>query len=172
MRRDPRFTVFFLSALILFQIIFWLTFLSSTVRTPAGPILLTFFALILGFNIVIVAIWSTSNIPLLLGAVANTFALLVLAFSFIYWTYGSTANFNIPLTHLDAVYFAIGTMATGTGNVAAISETSRGIQILQMTLDFGFIVFALGVIVARISSASSKAITTKGKRSKGTADNM
>jgi hypothetical protein len=91
------------------------------------------------------------------GYFIAAFSTLVLIFSATYWIYGTTANFNVNVTRLDAIYFTIGTLSTaGTGNINATSELMRGIQALQMVLDAGLVVFAVGVLVARLSSSSDR----------------
>jgi hypothetical protein len=81
------------------------------------------------------------------------FSLLVQFFSYIYWSYGTQENFSRPLSHLDSVYFTIGTLTTaGTGSLNAISETSRGLQTVQMTIDVVLMVFVVGLVVARFAS--------------------
>jgi formiminotetrahydrofolate cyclodeaminase len=46
----------------------------------------------------------------------------------------------------------VGTLTTaGTGNLNAISETARAIQLAQLVLDFVLIVVALSLFVLRIS---------------------
>jgi Ion channel len=83
------------------------------------------------------------------------FSSLVGIFSNLYWSYGTTNNFTVTehLTRLDAVYFTVGTLTTaGTGNISALSQTARGLQTLQMVLGIGFIVFAVTLVVAEISS--------------------
>jgi len=86
------------------------------------------------------------------------FSMLLALFSTLYWNYGSATNFSIILSRLDAVYFAIGTLTTaGTGNIAPISQTARGIQALQMILDLGLVVFAITLVLAAFSSRPKKA---------------
>ena len=58
----------------------------------------------------------------------------------------------MPLSHFDAFYFALGTLTTGTGNISAISETSRRIQTAQMGIDFLLIGFIVALLVARYST--------------------
>jgi hypothetical protein len=82
-----------------------------------------------------------------------SFSSLAATFSTLYWNYGTTGNFTERLTQLDAIYFTIGTLTTaGTGNISAISQAARGLQTLQMALDIGFILFAVSLVVAEISS--------------------
>lgn len=65
---------------------------------------------------------------------------------------GSTSNFSIYLSRLDAVYFAVGTLTTaGTGNISATSDLARGLQTIQMALDLVLVVFAVGLILPRLS---------------------
>ena len=80
------------------------------------------------------------------------FALLLETFTDLYWQYGTSKNFSIPLSHLDALYFALGTLTTGTGNISAISETSRRIQTAQLGIDFLLIGFIVALLVARYST--------------------
>jgi hypothetical protein len=80
------------------------------------------------------------------------FALLLEIFTDLYWSYGTIKNFSIPLSHLDALYFTLGTLTTGTGNISAISETSRRIQTAQMGIDFLLIGFIVALLLARYST--------------------
>lgn len=65
----------------------------------------------------------------------------------------STRNFSIRLSHLDAFYFALGTLTiAGTGNISAVSETARGIQVLQM----GLALVLMLIVMARCSSLISR----------------
>jgi cadmium resistance protein CadD (predicted permease) len=82
--------------------------------------------------------------------------LLVTLFSNLYWGYWTSRNFSQPLTHLDALYFTVGTLTTaGTGNISAVSQLGRGIQLLQMALDLIVFVFAIAMLVARWSQIRS-----------------
>lgn len=84
---------------------------------------------------------------------AYVFSLLLQLFSYMYWSYGTTNNFNITLSHLDAFYFTLGTLTTaGTGNIAAISETTRGLQTLQMAFGWALIGFVVVLILTRYSN--------------------
>jgi hypothetical protein len=84
---------------------------------------------------------------------AYVFSLLLQLFSYMYWSYGTVNNFNITLSHLDAFYFTLGTLTTaGTGNISAISETTRGLQALQIGLGWGLIAFVVVLILTRYSN--------------------
>lgn len=86
-------------------------------------------------------------------AVTYVFSLILQLFSYMYWAYGTTRDFNANLSHLDSFYFALGTLSTaGTGNISAISETTRGLQTLQMGLDFILIGFVVVLILTRYSN--------------------
>ena len=75
-------------------------------------------------------------------------------FSVIYWTYGTAANFSTRLTHLDAIYFTMGTLSTaGTGSLVPVSQLARGLQTLQMLLDLGFLLVAVTLVVGRLATA-------------------
>jgi voltage-gated potassium channel len=75
-------------------------------------------------------------------------------FALIYWTYGTSVNFSVRLTHLDAIYFTMGTLSTaGTGSIVPVSELARGLQTLQMLLDLGFLLVAVTLVVGRLATA-------------------
>ena len=94
---------------------------------------------------------------LLCGLIFTGFSLIMISFSFLYWAYGQPGNFNIWLSHLDAVYFTLGTLTTaGTGNIVATSETTRAIQSIQMAVDLGFTLLAVGILVSRLPSSANK----------------
>jgi Ion channel len=93
----------------------------------------------------------------ILVSLLYAFSTLTAIFSTLYWNYGTAANFSHVLTRLDAIYFTVGTMTTaGTGNINASSEVARGLQILQMVLDLGLVVFAVGLVVAELSSRTKR----------------
>jgi voltage-gated potassium channel len=78
----------------------------------------------------------------------------VCMFSLIYWAYGTSGNFTARLTHLDAIYFTMGTLSTaGTGSIVPISQLARGLQTLQMLLDLGFLLVAVTLVVGRLATA-------------------
>lgn len=80
-------------------------------------------------------------------------SLVLQLFAYMYWAYGTTRDFSVPLSHLDAFYFTLGTLTTaGTGNISAISETGRGLQTLQMGLDLVLIGFVVALTLARYSN--------------------
>jgi hypothetical protein len=82
-----------------------------------------------------------------------TFSLVLQLFSYVYWVHGTTKDFSVSLTHLDAFYLALGTFTTaGTGNISPISETARGLQALQMGLDFLLIAVVVVLATARYTS--------------------
>lgn len=81
-----------------------------------------------------------------------TLLFVALLFSLLYWNYGTSRNFDHSLTHLDAIYFTLGTLTTaGTGNINATSDVARGIQLAQMTMDLALLVFAITLLMARWS---------------------
>ena len=56
----------------------------------------------------------------------------------------SVSAISIRLSHLDAVYFALGTLTTGSGNIFAKSEYSRTVQTIQLVFDLVLMGFAAG----------------------------
>jgi hypothetical protein len=131
----------------------WLWFITSTERGHISAWAIFSIVLALGVNLVLIIIAVRPSdligvIPIFVSAVL----VVIGTFSYFYWEYGTTKEFSINLTHFDAFYFAIGTLGTGTGNISAISTTSRVLQSVQMITDFILIVFIAGAIIARISS--------------------
>jgi Ca2+/Na+ antiporter len=90
-------------------------------------------------------------------AVLSTYALMATVFVFasLYWYNGEPPNFNQPLTHLDAIYFALGTLSTaGTGSLNATTEVTRAIQSVQMVVDLVLVLVAITMAVARVIGIS------------------
>lgn len=80
---------------------------------------------------------------------------LVINFTYLYWSHGTRQDFNQPLSHLDALYFTLGTLSTaGTGTISATSETSRGLVSLQMAVDMLVLIFAVGMAVSHLAARS------------------
>ncbi len=87
-------------------------------------------------------------------------SLLLQFFSYMYWTYGTTENFTIRMTHLDSFYFALGTLTTaGTGNLSAVSETTRNLQTWQMGLDLLLVGFVIALVLARYANLFNPPVT-------------
>jgi hypothetical protein len=60
------------------------------------------------------------------------------------------------LTHLDAIYFAVGTFSTaGTGNIVAISESARFIQTAEMIVGMVFVLLTVAAVVGRYIAGRS-----------------
>jgi Ion channel len=141
-------------AVAVLEAFMWWVFIAMRTRVPANPILVICFSAGAVAMVVIVVIFRDRPLHVVAVIVLFTFITLINLFSVLYWQYGSRANFNIPLSHLDAVYFTLGTLSTaGTGNIVATSETSRAIQSLQMGVGFGVILLAAGILVSRLASA-------------------
>lgn len=91
---------------------------------------------------------------------------LVINFAYLYWTHGTVHDFSQPLSHTDALYFALGTLSTaGTGTISATSETSRGLVSLQMAVDILLLVVAVGMAISRLAAGSGAAARNHGRRS-------
>lgn len=85
-----------------------------------------------------------------------TFLLITVQFATLYWTIGTTANFNVELSRIDAIYFALGTLTTaGTGTIAPTSDLARALVSGQMVLDLVFVAGAVTIVVTRWSEKSS-----------------
>lgn len=104
------------------------------------------------FTYLIISMTRIGSMFDLIAMIFFAFSSVLATFSTLYWNYGTTSNFSEKLTRLDAVYFAAGILSTaGTGDISAVSQAARGLQLLQMILDIGFIVFAVALAVAEIS---------------------
>jgi len=138
---------------LVIQAAVWPLFITATERGHISAWAILPIVLALAVNLVLIIFSVRPSdligvIPIFVSAVL----VVIGTFSYYYWEYGTTKEFHINLTHFDAFYFAIGTLSTGTGNISAISTTSRILQSVQMITDFILIVFIAGAIIARISS--------------------
>lgn len=92
----------------------------------------------------------------------RTAALLLATLSIIVGTFATAYYglrgyaFNEPLTHIDALYVAVGTLSTaGSGSVSAASQTARGFQTVEMIVGMVTVLFAVGAFVSRFASDTS-----------------
>lgn len=140
-----------LLALVLFS--FWAGFVTEHHRTDTltwASYGMVAFLFVLSIGLLIAGVVTASNRILLLVGLATTFVLLLAVFSILYWQMGTTKNFSKPLSHLDAIYFAFGTLSTaGTGNINAVSDKARALQMLQEFLDLFLVLIVLVGVVAR-----------------------
>jgi len=153
--------------LFLAQYFIWESFLNSTKRQPdsLSSTAIRWSAVTVTILLIFVAIRLKLTNLELSAYIANAFLVLIASFSYIYWSNGTLANFNMKLTHLDAIYFTLGTLSTaGTGNITAMTETVRGLQTLQMVLGLGLVLFAVGMAMNRLSSASIQELPTQQQK--------
>jgi Ion channel len=148
--------------LALAQCFIWLCFFFVWVK-PATPGVVLIVLPITGSIVAVGALFLHNkmvgdyNLRLAVISLINILVLTVLLFGYLYWDFGTRANFNTTLSHVDAIYFALGTLTTaGTGSIEATSETARTIQGAQMAIDVALVLFAAGLIVGRASSTSGK----------------
>jgi hypothetical protein len=135
------------------QVAVWPWFITATVRghISAWAIVSIVLALLVNLALIIISV-RPSDLVGVIQIFVSAVLVVIGTFSYFYWEYGTAKEFHINLTHFDAFYFAIGTLSTGTGNISAISTTSRVLQSVQMITDFILIVFIAAAIFARISS--------------------
>jgi hypothetical protein len=147
--------------LVVLPIAAWFVLVGRTTRAPGWTALFSSLQTVILLVIVPLIAVSISRRfrPVLAGfLLVYAFATVLEAFSALYWAYGTEKNFGIPLSHLDAFYFALGTLTTaGTGNIAAKSETGRAIQTVQLGFDLVFIGFIIALVVARYSALFNSA---------------
>jgi hypothetical protein len=132
----------------------WSQFFASKGRglTAASIVLLVVALLAVGF----VSIWSLRRtVPLWVTLVvaANVLLFLVFCFSVFYWSDGTAKNWYVPhndgLTHLDAVYIALGTLTTGTGVIHATSQSAQRLLTFQLGIDLVVFTIIAGLVVQR-----------------------
>ena len=137
------------------QAFFWWVSLGQTQRHRLGAGIVAvdaFFLACLVVLLVLLARFDRTAVGLILLLLA-TFSAVVAIFSRIYWGYGGPSNFTRPLTHLDSVYFALGTLSTaGSGTLAATSESARAIQTVQMAIDVPLTLIAVAAVIARFAT--------------------
>jgi hypothetical protein len=129
-------------------IIQWVKFLLASKPVLQDPIDIGIIAISIATAIVSLIVMLIKRASGLSVAIMFVNAILATigAFAWIYWDSGSTVNFSIRLSHLDAVYFALGSLTTGSGNVFARSEYSRTVQTVQLVFDLVLMGFAAGVV--------------------------
>lgn len=82
--------------------------------------------------------------------VINSFLLITVNFAVLCRIIGTPVNFNVGLSPIGALYFALGTLTTaGTGDVYPRSSLARAIVSWQMVLGFAFVAGALTLALAR-----------------------
>ena len=150
-----------ISAAVLWQCFIWYRY--STLRNHLASGTTTAAAITTVINlsipVILVIFLLQRNARRLDLLVAFLFSILTLTvnFSNLYWLYGYPPNFNFHLSHLDGVYFSLGTLSTaGTGNISATSEVTRGIQSIQMALDLILLTFVAALVLARLTTRSAK----------------
>jgi len=93
-------------------------------------------------------------------SLAYVFSLFLQLFSYMYWVNGTPREFSVSLTHLDSFYVALGIFTTaGTGNISPVGETARGLQTLQMGLDFILIGFVVVLVMTRYTNLLDRSRT-------------
>jgi Tetratricopeptide repeat len=158
---------------VLYPIALGFGFASQTTRGPGGVSLgnaVYVFGLFALLPLAVLVISPRFRPWLTALVLAYGFAMLLEIFSLVYWDHGTSRNFSTPLSHLDAFYFALGTLTTGTGNISAISETSRRIQTAQMVIDLVFIGFIVALVMARYSTLLDRSHRELPRDAAGTRD--
>ena len=153
-RRVPN-VLFLVAFLVFFPMAFGFGIATENTRAPGDVSLDSILWTVTIFGIVpLIGLLRAERFRPVLTALVlvYSFVFLLEIFTDLYWSNGTSKNFSIPLSHLDALYFALGTLTTGTGNISAISETSRRIQTAQMGIDFLLIGFIVALLVARYST--------------------
>jgi Ion channel len=138
------------------QVLFWVVILAQTRRHNLPWWVIGLDIGLLAYNITSLALLArragVTLLRLALGLI-SVLSLLLANFSWFYWEAGGGSNFTAPLTHLDAVYFTVGTLSTaGTGTLSAVSQSARALQTAQMAIDLMLTLFAVSVVVSRFAT--------------------
>jgi hypothetical protein len=97
-----------------------------------------------------------------LASIFYSCSVLIWFFSLLFWAYGN--SFTYQLTHLDAVYVALGNLTTaGTGNLAPVDQTGRTIVSIQYVADLVYVTIILSVGINRLLASSDRGVATPGK---------
>ena len=109
----------------------------------------------LAWTIVLLVITArrTRGFTWILGAaLANAFLETVVIFAGFYWHFGTRGNFNVTLSHIDALYFTLGTLTTaGTGSIVPDSQLIRSLASVQMILDLLLVTGAAALAISRLA---------------------
>ncbi|WP_216893339.1 potassium channel family protein [Nocardia alni] len=80
---------------------------------------------------------------------------ILVTFAKLYYDAGTTEHFTEPLSHVGALFFALGMLTTaGTGNISPISDPARIIVGIQMVLDLLYFGVALVIAVTRFTESA------------------
>ena len=150
-------------------ILLWVVFFTAR-REPGEPITIVVIGGIATAGLLLLPILSASRghpPRLLLAGVAYALSVMVGIFASTYWDAGSTRNWGVPLSRLDALYVALGTLTTaGTGQIAPRTETARGLVTAQLIVEVVLVPILLGVVVFAVSELRQNSAL---KRSNGQA---
>lgn len=159
-------TVVVVLLVVLMQAYFWGLFFSGTRPTaPADTLYVTIAVAVAAFALTAQATYTTASMARTLDGdywfvavmVVYTFLLITVEFATLYWTIGTTANFNVELSRVDAIYFALGTLTTaGTGSIAPTSDLARALVSGQMVLGLVFVAGALTIAITRWSESRAQ----------------
>jgi hypothetical protein len=156
-QRDPINDLSLYLVLPVCQVAVWGIFLDNQKNDlPFGPVLISVMILVAAGQTIYFAIRiarGTKAFTWVMGFVLlNAFLVLLIGFAGFYWRFGTTVNFNVTLSRLDALYFALGTLTTaGTGSITPISQLARGLVSIQMILDLMLVAVATTIVIARLS---------------------
>jgi hypothetical protein len=132
----------------------WVAFLLSHGREHLDPGTVAIECVLIVFGALAI-LWAVRRepdiaLPSIAALLLVEIGLILLIFTVDYYDVGTKHNFSQPLTHLDAVYFPLGTVSTaGTGNGVATSERARALQSVQMGIDLLVFVVVLTALLTR-----------------------
>jgi hypothetical protein len=147
--------------LSLTQVGVWLAFLLSGRRGSLSIVTIVLTVVVIAFasyRVVFSAIHPTRSLGAVLYLAAHALSVLVADFAFIYWRSGTAANWGMPLSHLDALFLAVGTLTTaGAAGIVPHTEWARGMLAIQMVVDIVSVTLVTGLVISRLSVRRARA---------------
>ena len=131
--------------------VMWMSFFhahhqTTAFNSSAALPLVVFSTLTIGSAVFVYRI-PTRRSAYLFYSVVTSLLNIIWGFTCTYYLIGTNDNFSAQLTHVDAIYFTVGTLTTaGTGSRSATSQLSRTLVSVQMIVDLIFL--AVTVVIA------------------------
>jgi hypothetical protein len=105
---------------------------------------------------------SVAEVAQAVAAVVWLILYLIWIFSFTYYLLGSQQHWNRALSHVDAIYVAVGTLTTaGSAGISASGDLTRSVLIGQMVLGLLGVTVSLALVLHRVMQAARPESTTE-----------
>jgi hypothetical protein len=143
-----------------YEVTFFLPRIHGTIFTVAAIVVTAsagFFACYVLLGSTVLAIFgsflahSVADVVQAVAAVVWLVLYLIWTFSFTYYLLGSPHYWSKELSHVDAIYVAVGTLTTaGSAGISASDDLTRGILIGQMVIDLLGVTVSLALILSLV----------------------